>query len=306
MRCTTLASRSKRGERVAVIGPNGAGKSTLFKAIVGVKHISSGRITIYGEDTHSSHTNVGYVPQQSAIDWSFPASVFDVVMMGRCRHIGWFRWPSKDDRAIVRDILEHLSLDQLADRQISELSGGQRQRVFIARALAQDTRLMVLDEPFTGVDQTAEQEIIESLDILTNHGITLLLSTHHMENAALHFDKILILRQRLLAYGPPDDDADDRQSAGSFRQRLAGHDARATTCSCSAWITMARRRAMDPISFLVRAARLRFHPARHAGAGPGRRHQRGGRLFRGRARDVIFRRCLGALDSARRRHLVYR
>jgi len=193
------------GERVAVIGPNGAGKSTLFKAIVGVMQISSGRITIDGEDTHSSHANVGYVPQQSAIDWTFPASVFDVVMMGRCRHIGWFRWPRKDDRDIVRDILAHLSLDQLADRQISELSGGQRRRVFIARAMAQDTRLMVLDEPFTGVDQTAEQEIIESLDILTNHGITLLLSTHHMENAALHFDKILILRQRLLAYGPPDD-----------------------------------------------------------------------------------------------------
>ena len=195
----------EKGERVAVIGPNGAGKSTLFKAIVGVLQISSGRITIDGDDTQSSHTNVGYVPQQNVIDWSFPASVFDVVMMGRCRHIGWFRWPGKDDREIVYDILERLSLGELAGRQISELSGGQRQRVFIARALAQDTRLMVLDEPFMGVDQTAEQEIIESLDILTNQGITLLLSTHHMENAALHFDKILILRQRLLAYGPPDD-----------------------------------------------------------------------------------------------------
>lgn len=200
-----ISFKVEKGERVAVIGPNGAGKSTLFKAIVGVMHISSGSITIYGEDTHSSHTNVGYVPQQSAIDWTFPASVFDVVMMGRSRHIGWFRWPRKDDHAIVRDILAHLSLDQLADRQISELSGGQRRRVFIARAMAQDTRLMVLDEPFTGVDQTAEQEIIDSLDILTNHGITLLLSTHHMENAALHFDKILILRQRLLAYGSPDE-----------------------------------------------------------------------------------------------------
>ncbi len=200
-----VSFRVAQGERVAVIGPNGAGKSTLFKAIVGLMQISSGRITIYGEDTHSSHTNVGYVPQQNAIDWSFPASVFDVVMMGRSRHIGWFRLPGKEDRDIVRDTLEHLSLSQLADRQISELSGGQRQRVFIARAMAQDTRLMVLDEPFTGVDQNAEQEIIESLDILTQHGITLLLSTHHMENAALHFDKILILRQRLLAYGSPAD-----------------------------------------------------------------------------------------------------
>lgn len=189
------------GERVAVIGPNGAGKSTLFKAIVGVLPIASGHISIYGEDCHSSHSNVGYVPQQSAIDWSFPASVFDVVLMGRSRHIGWFRLPGKDDRDIARDILEHLSLDALADRQISELSGGQRRRVFIARALAQDTRVMVLDEPFTGVDQTAEQEIIETLEILTNHGITLLLSTHHMENATLHFDKILILKGQVLAYG---------------------------------------------------------------------------------------------------------
>jgi len=191
------------GERVAIIGPNGAGKSTLFKAIVGVLHFSHGAISIYGADCHSSHSNVGYVPQQNAIDWSFPASVFDVVMMGRSRHIGWFRWPSRSDRAIVSDILEHLSLADLANRQISELSGGQRQRVFIARALAQDTRIMVLDEPFTGVDQTAEQEIIETLDILTNHNITILLSTHHMQNAALHFDKVLILRRKVMAYGPP-------------------------------------------------------------------------------------------------------
>ncbi len=215
------------GERIAVIGPNGAGKSTLFKAIVGVMQISGGRITIFGEDTHSSHTNVGYVPQQSAIDWSFPASVFDVVMMGRCRHIGWFRWPRRDDRDIVRDILEHLSLDHLAQRQISELSGGQRRRVFIARAMAQDTRLMVLDEPFTAVDQTAEQEIIESLDILTNHGITLLLSTHHMENAALHFDKILILRQRVLAFGAPDEvltSANLREAFGSALPVMAHGD----------------------------------------------------------------------------------
>lgn len=191
------------GERVAIIGPNGAGKSTLFKAIVGVLHFTQGAISIYGEDCHSSHSNVGYVPQQSAIDWSFPASVFDVVMMGRSRHIGWLRWPRKSDRAVVRDILEHLSLGELANRQISELSGGQRRRVFIARALAQDTRIMVLDEPFTGVDQTAEQEIIETLDILTNHDITILLSTHHMQNAALHFDKVLILRRKVLAYGSP-------------------------------------------------------------------------------------------------------
>lgn len=193
------------GERVAIIGPNGAGKSTLFKAIVGVLPFSAGQISIHGADCYSSHIHVGYVPQQSAIDWSFPASVFDVVMMGRCRHIGWLRWPRKDDRAIARDILARLSLSALADRQISELSGGQQKRVFIARAMAQDTSIMLLDEPFNGVDQTAEQEIIETLDILTNHGISILLSTHHMENAALHFDKLLILNGEILAYGAPAD-----------------------------------------------------------------------------------------------------
>ena len=191
------------GERVAVIGPNGAGKSTLFKAIVGLLQFTHGHISIYGVDCYSSHIYVGYVPQQNEIDWSFPVSVYDVVMMGRSRHIGWFRLPSKRDRAIVNDILDHHSLGDLANRQISELSGGQRRRVFIARALAQDARVLLLDEPFAGVDQTAEKEIIDTLDMLTNQGITILLSTHHMHNAALHFDKVLILKRELLAFGPP-------------------------------------------------------------------------------------------------------
>ncbi len=191
------------GERVAVIGPNGAGKSTLFKAIVGLLQFTHGHISIHGADCYSSHIYVGYVPQQNEIDWTFPASVYDVVMMGRNRHIGWFRWPGKRDRAIVNDILEHLSLADLAKRQISELSGGQRRRVFIARALAQDARVLLLDEPFSGVDQHAEGEIVEALEILTRHGITILLSTHHLENAALHFDKVMILNGEMLAFGPP-------------------------------------------------------------------------------------------------------
>ena len=193
------------GERVAVIGPNGAGKSTLFGAIVGTLQFTAGHISIHGADCRSSHSYVGYVPQQNAIDWSFPVSVFDVVMMGRNRHIGWFRLPGRDDHAIVHDILRRLSLDGLAKRQISELSGGQRRRVFIARALAQDARIMVLDEPFSGIDQHAEREVAESLEILSNHGITILLSTHHLEYAALHFDKVLLLNSEILAYGSPAD-----------------------------------------------------------------------------------------------------
>lgn len=196
-----LSFTVESGERVAIIGPNGAGKSTFFKAIVGVLPFSAGEISIYGADCYSSHIHVGYVPQQSDIDWSFPASVYDVVMMGRSRHIGWFRLPGKRDHKIVRGILDQLSLSDLSARQISELSGGQKRRVFIARALAQDARIMLLDEPFSGVDQASEQEIIETLQILTKHGITILLSTHHMAFAVLDFDNILILKGEALAYG---------------------------------------------------------------------------------------------------------
>ncbi len=201
----SLSFQVEAGERVVVIGPNGGGKSTLFKAIVGLLPFHNGHISVHGLDCHDSHSYVGYVPQQNDIDWTFPVSVFDVVMMGRSRHIGWFRLPSKSDRAIVYDLLEHLGLADLAKRQISELSGGQRRRVFVARAMAQDTRVLLMDEPFTGVDQHAEQEIIEALDILTRHGITILLSTHHIENVALHFDKVLLLKSRLLAFGAPAD-----------------------------------------------------------------------------------------------------
>lgn len=191
------------GERIAVIGPNGAGKSTLFKAIVGLIPFTKGHISIYGEDCHSSHNFVGYVPQQGDIDWSFPVSVFDVVMMGRARHIGWLRLPRKKDRDIVHNILDQLSLTQLAHRHISELSGGQKRRVFVARALAQETQVLLMDEPFAGVDTSAEQEIMDTLDILTQNGITMLLATHDMAKASTDFDKILLIKQKQLAYGMP-------------------------------------------------------------------------------------------------------
>lgn len=200
---TDVSFTIEAGKRVAVVGPNGAGKSTLFKAIVGLIPFTRGHISIYGEDCGSSHGFVGYVPQQGDIDWTFPVSVYDVVMMGRARHIGWFRHPGEKDRDIVQTILQQLSLSNLAHRQIGELSGGQRRRVFVARALAQETRVLLMDEPFTGVDTTAEQEIMDTLNILTDNGITILLATHNMEKASTDFDQILLLKQRLLAYGTP-------------------------------------------------------------------------------------------------------
>ncbi|MGJ3239489.1 MAG: metal ABC transporter ATP-binding protein [Anaerolineae bacterium] len=190
-------------ERVAIVGPNGAGKSTLFKAIVGLIPFTMGHISIYGVDCRSSHSYVGYVPQHEAVDWSFPVSVYDVVMMGRARHIGWFRGAGKTDHERVHQLLDELGLSELAHRQIGQLSGGQKRRVFIARALAQDTRVLLMDEPFTGVDKVAEQEIMETLDVLTDNGITILLSTHDMGKASQEFDKVILLKKRLLAYGAP-------------------------------------------------------------------------------------------------------
>lgn len=189
------------GESVAVIGPNGAGKSTLFKAIVGLLPFTEGSISIHGEDCRTSHNMVGYVPQHGEIDWSFPVTVADVVMMGRTRQIGWMRWPGRKDRQVVNDLLESLRLGHLAKRQIGQLSGGQKRRVFIARALAQETNVLLLDEPFTGVDATAEQEILDALDLLHQQGITVLLATHDLGKAARHFDKLLLLNRYVIAYG---------------------------------------------------------------------------------------------------------
>jgi len=191
------------GERVAIIGPNGAGKSTLFKAIVGLVPFTRGHISIHGEDCRTSHNMVGYVPQHGEIDWSFPVTVRDVVMMGRTRQIGWVLPPLPRDHRAVTDLLEKLSLSSVANRQIGELSGGQRRRVFIARALAQETDVLLMDEPFTGVDTTAEQEIMRTLDILTESGITILLATHDLSRAAESFDKMLLVNRQAIAYGTP-------------------------------------------------------------------------------------------------------
>ena len=189
------------GERVAIIGPNGAGKSTLFKAIAGLIPFTAGHISVEGEDCRSSHTIVGYVPQQSEIDWSFPVTVYDVVMMGRARHSRWFPWWRPRDNERVEQLLEQLSLKDIASRQIGELSGGQKRRVFIARALAQEARVLLMDEPFTGVDPSAEHDILDTLDVLSAEGITILLATHDMGKASRYFDRVLLLKRTLIAFG---------------------------------------------------------------------------------------------------------
>jgi ABC-type Mn2+/Zn2+ transport system ATPase subunit len=192
-----------RGERVGVLGPNGAGKSTLFKAIVGLIPHTGGQISIHGENCRTSHNMVGYVPQHEEIDWSFPVTVRDVVMMGRLRQIGWLRWPRPRDWQAVDAVLTRVGMVNFRDRQIGQLSGGQKRRVFIARALAQETDVLLLDEPFSGVDAAAEHEIGEMLDLLRGDGVTVLLATHDLSTAR-QFDKLLLLKQHVIAYGTPE------------------------------------------------------------------------------------------------------
>ncbi|MBK9122304.1 MAG: metal ABC transporter ATP-binding protein [Chloroflexi bacterium] len=193
----------QRGERVAVLGPNGAGKSTLFKAIAGVIPFTSGQISLLGRDCRSSHDLIGYVPQVNIVDWTFPATVGDVVMMGRARRIGWLRWPRRDDWDAVRHALDQVGMLEHIDRRIGALSGGQKQRVFIARALTQSADVLLLDEPFNGVDVTTIEEILATLDRLRDDGVTVMVATHDIELALSEFDKLLLLKRTLIAYGRP-------------------------------------------------------------------------------------------------------
>lgn len=201
--CQNISFSAYPGERIAIIGPNGAGKSSLFKAIVGLQSMHTGTISINGQDCKKSHGLVGYVPQHEAVDWQFPATVWDVTMMARTRHIGYFLPPRKRDRKAVRRALEQVEMWALRDRQIGELSGGQRRRVFIARALAQQAKVLLMDEPFAGVDATVEAEIFRVFDLLRKYDVTLIVATHNLGQAATHYDKILMVNHQQIAFGPP-------------------------------------------------------------------------------------------------------
>ncbi len=191
-----------RGERVAVVGPNGAGKSTLLKVVAGILAPSSGRAEVYGYGA-GGHICIGYVPQRSNVDWSFPVNVSDVVMMGRVARIGILRQAGRHDWERVRDALAEVGMEQFAKRQIGELSGGQQQRVFIARALAQEAELLLMDEPLTGLDIPAQEAIFQILDHLRQQGMTVLVSTHDLQLAAEKFDRLMLLKRVLVGWGSP-------------------------------------------------------------------------------------------------------
>ncbi|HYG22399.1 MAG TPA: metal ABC transporter ATP-binding protein [Verrucomicrobiae bacterium] len=190
-----------KGKLVGIVGPNGAGKSTLIKAAMGMIPINSGWIKVFGEPLKSNLRRIGYVPQRESVDWDFPVSVMDVVMMGRYGKLGLLRRPSRKDREVALDCLEKVKMLPYANRQISNLSGGQQQRVFLARALAQESDLYFMDEPFAGVDAATESAIIALLHELRDQGKTLLVVHHDLPSAREYFDMLLLLNMRVVAFG---------------------------------------------------------------------------------------------------------
>lgn len=190
------------GVMAAIIGPNGAGKSTLLKSVLGVLRPTAGHIYVHGAPPAQRRRQVAYVPQRSAVDWDFPTTVLDVVMMGLYGQIGWLRWPGRAERERARTALAEVGMSDLEGRQISQLSGGQQQRVFLARALVQRAEVYLLDEPMAGVDATTERTIVELLQQLRDAGKTVIVVHHDLQTVRDYFDWLVILNVRVMAQGP--------------------------------------------------------------------------------------------------------
>ncbi len=190
------------GTLMAVVGPNGAGKTTLIKAILGLVQPAAGQVLIYGQPYAVQRRLVGYVPQRGSVDWDFPTSVLDVVMMGRYGALGWIRRPGRKERQAALEALEMVGMLPFARRQISQLSGGQQQRVFLARALVQDALIYFMDEPFQGVDATTERAIVALLQELRRSGKTVVVVHHDLQTVPEYFDWVTLLNVRRIASGP--------------------------------------------------------------------------------------------------------
>ena len=191
-----------KGKLIGIIGPNGAGKSTLIKATMGLLPLGSGYVKIFEQPLEKVRERVSYVPQRGSVDWDFPTSVLDVVLMGRYGRIGLFNRPSKSDKEIAFTCLKKVGMESYLKRQISQLSGGQQQRVFLARALAQEADLYFMDEPFAGVDAATESAILEIMKEMTSQNKTVIVVHHDLQSAAEFFDWIILLNMRLVACGP--------------------------------------------------------------------------------------------------------
>ena len=195
--------RIKRGEFVALLGPSGAGKTTLLRSILGAVDLYRGEVFVEGKSIAGRRPRVGYVPQLEAIDWNFPATVEQVVMMARTADSPWFPWFGERDRETAEGIMERLGIAHLARRHIRELSGGQQQRAFLARALVSSPRLLLLDEPTGGVDIKTRDEIMHLLDELNHQDVTIITTTHEINAVAAHLPWVVCINGRILAEGPP-------------------------------------------------------------------------------------------------------
>jgi len=190
------------GTVTGLIGPNGSGKSTLLKAIAGVLRPESGVITLDGRPIEEQRARVAFVPQREEVNWDFPVTARDVVLMGRYRSIGWLRRPGREDRCLAEAALERLGLAGMGDRHISQFSGGQQQRVFLARAMVQDPKVVLLDEPFTGVDVHNRAVFHQAIREFAAQGVTVLIATHDLSEVQATTDYVLCLNRRMIAFGP--------------------------------------------------------------------------------------------------------
>lgn len=192
----------ERGALMALVGPNGAGKSTLIKAVLGLVPRAAGTVEVLGRRVERLHPGIGYVPQRGSVDWDFPTTVLDVVLMGRYGRLGLFRRVSRADREAARAALDQVQLADLADRQISQLSGGQQQRTFLARALVQEADIYLMDEPFAAVDAVTERAIVDVLRELQRQGRTAVVVHHDLSTVADYFDQVALLNVEIMASGP--------------------------------------------------------------------------------------------------------
>ena len=205
--------------RCAIVGPNGAGKSTLLKGVLGLEKPVAGYVRLWGKTIDEVRERIAYVPQRGAVNWDFPTTVFDVVLMGRYVHIGLMRRPGREDRERARAALAEMQLEKLAERQISELSGGQKQRVFIARALAQESDLYIMDEPLAGVDETTERIVMDKFVALQKARKTVIAVHHDLSTLDMYFDYLVVLNRTIKASGYLKDMDKEAALALAFRPK---------------------------------------------------------------------------------------
>jgi manganese/zinc/iron transport system ATP- binding protein len=215
----SVSVRVPAGQLMAIIGPNGAGKSTLLKAALGLIPRDAGEVSVFGMPIRQARRRVAYVPQTESVDWDFPVTVEDVVEMGRYGRLGWFGRPRRADRRLAREALDMVGMTEFAKRHIRQLSGGQQQRVFLARALCQEADVLLLDEPFGGVDAATGEVIFELMDRMTKDGRTLIV-VHHDLSVLSRFDAVLLLNQQVVAFGPTQQVLTDENLRRTYGGRL--------------------------------------------------------------------------------------